>query len=77
MKNFLKIGFLALALGVFVASCGGNGSSEGTDSTANAATEAIDSSKAVADSTVSAVVDSAKATVDSVAKAAADTTKKK
>jgi hypothetical protein len=72
MKNALKIGFLALAFGLFVTACGsGAGTGEATDSAANAATEAIDSTAAVADSALNATADSAKAAVDSVA---ADTT---
>ena len=71
MKNALKIGFLALAFGLFVTACGSGTGSETTDSTANAATEAIDSTAASADSAISATADSAKAVVDSVA---ADTT---
>ncbi|KAA2242036.1 hypothetical protein F0L74_18635 [Chitinophaga agrisoli] len=73
MKNTLKIGFLALAFGLFVAACGsGAGTGETTDSAATTATEAIDSAANVADSTVGAVADSAKQAVDSIA---ADTTK--
>lgn len=72
MKNVLKIGFLALAFGLFVTACGsGAGTSETTDSATNAATESIDSTAAAADSSINAVADSAKAAVDS---AAADTT---
>ena len=72
MKNVLKIGFLALAFGLFVAACGsGAGTSESADSATNAATESIDSTANAADSAISATADSAKAAVDSVA---ADTT---
>lgn len=73
MKNALKIGFLALAFGLFVTACGGGtGTGEATDSAANAATEAIDSTAAVADSALDATADSAKSAIDSVA---ADTTR--
>jgi hypothetical protein len=76
MKNVLKIGFLAFALGLFVTACGGGaGTGETTDSAATSATEAIDSAAATADSAVSAVADSAKSAVDSVAGAVADSTK--
>jgi hypothetical protein len=73
MKNTLKIGFLALAFGLFVAACGsGAGTGESTDSAATSATESIDSTAAAADSAVNAVADSARMAVDS---AAADTSK--
>ena len=75
MKNLLKIGFLALAIGVFATACGGAGTETTTDSTANAATESIDSAKTVADSTVAAITDSAKTAIDSTAKAATDSVK--
>jgi len=71
MKNALKIGFLALALGVFAASCGGGNQTPAEDSTA---TSAIDSSAAATVDTAAASVDSAAATVDS-AKTAVDSTK--
>jgi hypothetical protein len=75
MKNLLKIGFLALAIGVFATACGGGASEANTDSTATAATESIDSAKLAAESQIAATTDSAKSAVDSVSKAATDTVK--
>ncbi|WP_343692028.1 hypothetical protein [Chitinophaga sp.] len=75
MKNALKIGFLALALGVFVTACGGGASEAAQDSTA-ATTQAIDSVANAANDSIAAKADTAKAAVDSVAAAAKDTAAK-
>ncbi|WPQ65385.1 hypothetical protein SIO70_11060 [Chitinophaga sancti] len=74
MKNALKIGFLALALGVFVTACGGGASETATDSTA-AATQAIDSVANAANDSITAKADTAKAATDSIAAAAKDSVK--
>ncbi|RAJ00268.1 hypothetical protein LX64_03970 [Chitinophaga skermanii] len=67
MKNTLKIGFLALAIGFFAASCGGS-TTPATDSTAVA--PAVDSA-----AVTPAPADSAVAPVDSAATAPADSAK--
>ena len=71
MKKFFAFAFVALA--ATLASCGGNSEANATDSTAmdSIATEvvaAVDSAKAVVDSTAVAAVDSAKAAVEAVVK---------
>ncbi|SFW51101.1 hypothetical protein [Chitinophaga sancti] len=76
MKNALKIGFLALALGVFATACGGNSGENATDSTAAATTQNIDSVANAAQDSIAAKADTAKAAVDSVAAAAKDTAAK-
>ncbi len=67
MKNFFKLGFVALALSLSVAACNSEKKESGTDSAA------VDSANAAVDS-AKAAVDTAKAAVDS-AKTAADSTK--
>ena len=71
MKKFFAFAFVALA--ATLASCGGNSEANATDSTAmdSIATEvvaAVDSAKAMVDSTAVAAVDSAKAAVEAVVK---------
>lgn len=74
MKNVIKLGFLALAFGMFTVACGGQKTAENaTDSVATEAGQAIDSAAQVADSAVNAVADSAQKTIDSVQSAVADT----
>ncbi len=67
MKNFFKLGFVALALSLSVVAC----NSEKKETAADSA--AVDSANAAVDS-AKAAVDTAKAAVDS-AKTAADSTK--
>lgn len=69
MKNFLKVGFFAIALGVFAVSCGSGAKTETADSTA-AATTTVDStvSTVKADSATVVPVDTAAAKVDSTKK---------
>lgn len=72
MKNALKIGFLALALGVFATACGGNSGESATDSTAAATTQNIDSVANAAQDSITAKADTAKSAIDSTASAAKD-----
>ena len=71
MKKFFAFAFVALA--ATLASCGGNSEANAMDSTAmdSVATEvvaAVDSAKAVVDSTAVAAMDSAKAAVEAAVK---------
>ena len=67
MKNSFKIGFLALAIAVTAAACGGNTKTGATDTSASKVdTAKKDTTKAKADTTKK-----------DTAKAKADTTKKK
>lgn len=69
-----KFGFLALALGLFVAACNNAGTTNTADSTAaadsllNAAQQTVDSAAQVVDSAAQ-VVDSTAKAIDSTAKA--------
>jgi len=69
MKNFLKVGFFAIALGVFAVSCGSGAKTETADSTATSTTTVDSTVAAVKPDTAAAVpVDTAAAKVDSTKK---------
>ena len=70
MKNLFKFGFLALAISLSVASCGGNkGTEGGSDSTA-VDTTAVDTTAATTDTTA-ATTDTAATTTTTTDTAAA------
>lgn len=77
MKNYLKISLLVSALGIFAASCGGNGTATAKDSVTTSASDSVSATVDPASDTINVAALDSIASVDTISaeEAAADAIK--